>query len=377
MSRGPSLSNMKSEITAGFLAGLAAGVAGTVCIMRFARGRIKAAVTAPTATHVPRILPTQHSPTQGELGELYGTICRDGYWAGNVNAEPPLAVDGSRYSHSGNLRESEFWKQSSDVEEFLDASAGRHITAAEPSPGGRTIIVGDVHGCCDELRDLLDNAGYDCHKDILILAGDVVNKGPKSVEALRLARELNCYAVCGNHELQALHAYSVRTTSSNIDGRERPLGGMAWVDALNDEDKEWLRVLPFTIRLPAHNAIVVHAGLVPGIPLEEQERWNMASMRLLVDDDESTASGRYRTPQAADWKKETLVQWAQRWTGPEHVYFGHDAAAGLQIEPFATGLDTGCMYGKKLSAAVLEVGKQPEIISVAARNVYIAPGLKL
>jgi predicted phosphodiesterase len=72
----------------------------------------------------------------------------------------------------------------------------------------RVLIVGDIHGCCDEFRKLI--AQYWRKDDVLILAGDLVNKGPKSVEVVRLARELGALGVCGNHELASLRGYADR-----------------------------------------------------------------------------------------------------------------------------------------------------------------------
>lgn len=58
-----------------------------------------------------------------------------------------------------------------------------HVSVpAESLRGGRTIIVGDIHGCVEEFRALLEKAKYDREKDLLILAGDLVNKGPSSAE---------------------------------------------------------------------------------------------------------------------------------------------------------------------------------------------------
>ena len=62
--------------------------------------------------------------------------------------------------------------------------------------------------------------------------------------------------------------------------------------------------------------------------------------------------------------------WASLWEGPQHIVFGHDAARGIQIYPFATGLDTGCCYGGELSCVILP---EKRYVSVKSHKMYCAP----
>jgi len=173
-------------------------------------------------------------------------------------------------------------------------------------------------GCCDEFRQLLGK--YARPDDTLILAGDLVNKGPKSGEVVTLARERRALAVVGNHELASLRAYTKRAGGANPDVETY----YAWTDGLAEEDVDFLRNLPFTISLPLHNAIVVHAGLVPGIPLHEQSPLTMVTMRNLHRLEGDTCGGhggRDGAFEASESCKNGSA-WAPLWHGPEHIYFG-------------------------------------------------------
>lgn len=91
---------------------------------------------------------------------------------------------------------------------LMDPSAPRHIVLPVEAQSRRTLIVGDIHGCADEFRALL--ADHHRPGDTLILAGDLVNKGPKSEEVIPLARQLGAFAVVGNHELAVLRGRRAR-----------------------------------------------------------------------------------------------------------------------------------------------------------------------
>jgi len=116
-----------------------------------------------------------------------------------------------------------------------------------------------------------------------------------------------------------------------------------------------LEALPAYLRLPEHEALVVHAGLVPQLPVEEQDPVLLMNVRSIRAD----GSGSKRPDDGA--------LWASRWLGPELVLFGHHASAGLQLHPHAIGLDTGCVYGGKLSACILP---EQKLVSVPARRAY-------
>ncbi|HEY6475151.1 MAG TPA: metallophosphoesterase [Polyangia bacterium] len=212
----------------------------------------------------------------------------------------------------------------------------------------RTLIVGDVHGCLDELLALLAHAGR-TPRDRVVLVGDLVAKGPNSAGVVRWARESGADAVLGNHDAHVLRAVRGDT---KVGPAHR-----AVAETLGTADIAWLELRPLWLRLDDAAEgpyVVVHGGLVPGIALEQQTRDNLLNLRSITAEGEPS-------------KRIDGAPWATLWRGPDQVVFGHDAVRGLQRHPFATGLDTGCVYGRQLTALVLPAG---ELVSVPASRAY-------
>ena len=210
---------------------------------------------------------------------------------------------------------------------------------------GRIILVGDVHGCLGELKSLLSLAEYG-DGDIVMLVGDLVNKGPSSVGVISFARERGMLAVRGNHDDVAI-GYGRLCAEGRTD--EVP-EEWQWTKDLSEEDITFMSRLPFTIDIPEHNVIVVHAGLVPGLETTEQKMEDMYLMRNVVvqdvDTETSTSTATENGNGANGWRgnawsgtsKASIGEaWASQWRGPRHVVFGHDALRKLQKYPLATG----------------------------------------
>lgn len=232
-----------------------------------------------------------------------------------------------------------------------------HAKHVEVDTDKRIFVVGDVHGCVDELQKLLFDAKVDHATTQVVLVGDVVNKGPKNVAALRFAKEIQALAVRGNHEESVLRRW-------NQYKREQtePPSHMLWVKELSDEDVRWLNALPYTIKFPRQNVIIVHAGLVPRVPLSEQSVETMVGSRNLVTEPDGALRAIDSTGEG--------VAIGSTWPGPELVCFGHDAKRMLQVHEHAIGLDTGCVYGKRLTGMYLDTR---EMFVVAAAKVYSPP----
>jgi hypothetical protein len=219
-----------------------------------------------------------------------------------------------------------------------------------PSVERRTIVIGDVHGCLDELQDLLRAVAVDASADRIVLVGDLVAKGPDSQGVVQACREGGFEAVLGNHDAKVLSLATSIASHQGAPGAHHEVAA-----SLDRQDWAYLTALPLWLRLPEFDAVVVHAGLIPGIALEAQPRNCMLNLRSITD--EGLPSTKVRDGSA----------WASLWRGPGHVIFGHDAVRGLQQYELATGLDTGCVYGRKLTALILP---ERRLVSVPARSVY-------
>jgi diadenosine tetraphosphatase ApaH/serine/threonine PP2A family protein phosphatase len=213
---------------------------------------------------------------------------------------------------------------------------------------GRTIVVGDIHGCYDELVALLEKAALS-KGDRVVSVGDLIVKGEKSREVLDLFIEDERFsAVLGNHD-RALLRYWLGEGIYLKDSQEKTRRELS-----PDEARylAYLQRLPSMINLGSH--VVVHAGVRPGVALTQQAIEDLTELRTLGDD---------RTNREG-------VPWYERYEGEPVVLFGHWPAPLPRRGARAIGLDTGCVYGYDLTAYIIETG---EFLSVKARRAYEQP----
>jgi hypothetical protein len=233
----------------------------------------------------------------------------------------------------------------------------------------RTLVIGDVHGCLEELDALLRTLEYDQGRDRLVLLGDLLDRGPDGLGVVRRARELCAESVCGNHEEKHLR-WAAHRARQREDGRYRiPMRLGARREAeharLSEDDLAWLARLPPWIALDG-GWVAVHAGLVPGRALEEQPGHALLHLRDVDARGFPLLGGAVPVG--------TPRRWARAWTGPTSVVYGHRVhalGAPQWDEPApgvtCVGIDTGCCYGGKLTALVLPAR---EIVQVDARGTY-------
>lgn len=209
----------------------------------------------------------------------------------------------------------------------------------------RTIIIGDIHGCFDELNDLLKLVDLQMD-DRVIAVGDLIAKGPKSREVLDLFIDDHRFSsVVGNHDRiirQHLRGEPVPLTSQQREAVEQ-------LDTNRERYSQYLRSLPYTIELENH--LVVHAGIRPGVPLQEQMASDLTEIRTM----------------GADPTRRKGTAWYEVYRGPKTIVFGHWPKKKPKRKGFAIGLDTGCVYGGHLTAYIIE---SDEFVSVPAREIY-------
>ena len=267
-----------------------------------------------------------------------------------------------------------------------------------------TYAIGDVQGCFDELQSLLEKARYDEKKDRLWFVGDLVNRGPKSLEVLRFVKSLGerAVVVLGNHDLHLITQY---------EGFERPRKDDTLDDIQGAPDAkalvDWLREQP--LMYVEGEYAMVHAGLLP--------QWSIAKARGVAQEVETALAGKdYRaflsklygskperwSDDLEGWDRLRVIVNAMtrmRFCSPEGrmefrakgsepppgyrpwfelrprseretLVCGHWSQLGLKLGERLAALDSGCVWGGALSALRLEDRK---LFQVPCRG-YQAPG---
>jgi bis(5'-nucleosyl)-tetraphosphatase (symmetrical) len=252
-----------------------------------------------------------------------------------------------------------------------------------------TWAIGDIQGCHDELRALLAQLGFRADRDQLWFTGDLVNRGPASVETLRYVRSLgdNAITVLGNHDLHLLAvAFATKRKVKSADTIE---------DVLDARDRdcllEWLLSRPLAHYDAARKDLLVHAGLVPqwsaatAVALareveaalkkdprslfdemygDQPDKWSDSlegvdrlrfAINALTRLRACTRDGRVDLKMKGGAKDirppfKPWFEWDERESRDTRVIFGHWSALGFVRSHGVVGLDTGCVWGGALTA---------------------------
>ncbi|KAE9979595.1 hypothetical protein EG328_000762 [Venturia inaequalis] len=248
----------------------------------------------------------------------------------------------------------------------------------------RLIVVGDVHGCKDELSKLLDKVKFVKGKDHLILAGDMIAKGPDSRGVIDMAMDLGADAARGNWEDRTLLAHDSlvakvhplpgpqedpNTKEDFLDEESFSHGDYkdrAMAKELDKKHIEWLQKCPVILKVGGiagfnggSEIVVVHAGLAPGIDLDRQDPFLVMNMRSIDVMTRVPSEDRNGEP----WEK--LWNHHQSHTHPaaqrQTVIYGHDSKTGLNMNKYSKGLDSGCVKGGELTAFVVDQNGKSKI----------------
>lgn len=242
----------------------------------------------------------------------------------------------------------------------------------------RTIVIGDVHGCLYELARLIDLLKLE-QGDRLVFVGDLIEKGPASKAVVELVMGLfdeyeGSVLVSGNHEEKQIYIH--------LRGRETS-------DATkNFEDAHWDFLFDGVLfhRIPELNLLVVHGGLYPdffanhGEIGELPENWRRGGGKRM------DRMRRFRMIRHVRKLEGTMVSlgdegddthhWSEWYDGREgYVVYGHQPYFdGVRFSPHALGIDTGCVHGGSLMAAIFtDDNPTPRFISQKAAKVYCDP----
>ena len=265
--------------------------------------------------------------------------------------------------------------------------------------------IGDLQGCYDPFRRLLDKLNFDPADDTLWLTGDLVNRGPKSLKTLRFVKSLGDAAitVLGNHDLHLLSlAHDVRYSDDHYDSLRKLINA-------NDADEllHWLRHRPLAHFDKKLNTLMVHAGVPPMWTVKKTlkraaevesalqgkkhrtflkhiygarpRRWSgglrgyprlriitnaLTRMRMIYVDGRMNFT--HKGP--PDKARKGLIPWFEadnaRWRGTR-IVFGHWSALGLIVSPDLIAVDTGCVWGRKLTA--VRLNRKPKVVAIKCR----------
>ena len=215
-------------------------------------------------------------------------------------------------------------------------------------PFRRTIVVGDIHGCWDEFRRLMELAGFG-EGDALVTVGDFLDRGPGSWEIARFLRVTpNAFSVIGNHERRV--AGVIRRTSQPAWSQKQSLSMIP--EGEHADWAAWMESLPAVIETP--HAVVTHARLDPARSLTDQDAYHTAavggaSVTIDIDGD-------------------CVPLWFKQMRFDKPVCMGHIGYARVALVPEGLySLDTGAVRGGQLTAVVFPGG---DIVQVPVPRNY-------
>jgi hypothetical protein len=246
----------------------------------------------------------------------------------------------------------------------------------------RLILVGDVHGTLTELKLLMEKLAFKPHDDTCVIVGDLVDRGQDSPGVVRYCIQKGIDAIQGNHDTKLLrranHMHKMETTPGYRNPMRPSDDQERTIRAMTRSELGWLAARPYYRAFPELNLIAVHAGVLPGIPVERQSKEVLTMVRYI-----DNTSHRKMIPFLMPGFRQPpdSVSWTDVYDRPQRIVFGHHVHSMTEPliatrEGFGTcfGIDTGCVFGGRLTAAVFHHARpeneSPEIVQVDALEEY-------
>jgi len=257
--------------------------------------------------------------------------------------------------------------------------------------------IGDIQGCYDELQGLLEQINYDVHHDTLWFVGDLVNRGPKSLETLRFLHHLNAVTVLGNHDLHLLASAHIPKYRKHKDTLHKVMHAEDGPELL-----DWLRHQPLLHHDKPSGYTLVHAGLPPqwdlhtaqtcaaeveavlrgpdyldflesmygnhpnlwSASLHGQDRLRFITnclTRLRYCDSNGRLALEHKGPPGSQPKHlKPWFEWPRK-SADMKILFGHWSTLGAYEGNGVYALDTGCLWGGTLTAMRVDGGRMERV----------------
>lgn len=246
----------------------------------------------------------------------------------------------------------------------------------------RIIAIGDVHGCLEETKRLLDVVEYDGGGDRLIFLGDLVDRGPESAACVKFVRNLGVECVLGNHDDKYARYHGHVRKNHNSGGTYRiPMkmsdNKLAIYNGMDIDDLDWLQRLPRFLHVEEINTVFMHAGVAVGQhPLHQRDdaylycRYVDAERKKMV-----TLNKDFTQPEGSTF-------WTEHYMHPINIVFGHHVVS--LDEPEVTtnpagakmiGIDTGSCFGGRLTAYIHD-GTNESFEQVSVETTYYEPSVR-
>ena len=193
-----------------------------------------------------------------------------------------------------------------------------------------TFIVGDIHGCFNELMLLLKQAQCSVSHHRIILVGDVINKGPDSLKTLNWIYQNKIESVIGNHELAFIESIENGTPMSSSLQQLK--------EEMNTQIFHWIQFLKsWPTYIEEKDFMVVHAGLVPNEHPSCSKIEHLVNLRFWDIKNQTRSNSSQNKP------------WHDYYHDQKLVIYGHWARQGFLQKKNSIGLDSGCVYGNQLT----------------------------